>query len=767
MFKRDAGPIRGGNDAYYSKVSASKIYSSGGNKAVVVADFEAPGELGRRAGHRNNIENSEARQREALEIADRILHNQHTITPPNAQQQQQQQQQATAAAAHQVAAQAQLGELTSGGGSVAANPGDQLPSLHGGGDSGSSGATRNGEPGAHAEGDQSALPASSRKTTATVTQTFSNGAVKELVVDAARVAFLDVMSDGLESQDLDRPGPDHTGWWSDIVSKDGARAQPVGRQFHRPTAALATAQSLASRIEDGLPGEDDTQCKIAVLDVAEDLARTINARPCELKFKRVWPFSRHRFGIDGVETLPPEHYQYSHEHWISESIRNSSRFTADVASADFVFVDMWCYHVEWLAYIHPLGNRNTTNPEPYVRRSLNAIVKMDRFLQSKGGDFGMVHPNPVMRGLFSEEAMCEDLASVYNMVPERSSLCVWTPDSPSEGKSAIVPYLASLDIDLESDLLNVERDLFLFFRGGCGHPDPSIRSLFAAGKMLRYELVSVLDDANEEDVDAECSCDICDNHMPHAEVQDNYRRARYCPVLPSNVQSSRRLSEVILAGCIPVFIGPPFHTLPLSQFVDYASLAVFINISRPTWVNDSSPSYLQNHMVGKVWRLDDPAVEAAVVTVDTLEDAVQYLRAIPADVEASKRAAVLQERWKFYYGPVPEAQGGDGKTSALGELLMQQMCKRAAATKRRLRQAAAQGVDLADSDVQIKQASVSSGGGSGGGGVVGAGSGSGSAVAGSGGGSGNGGQKTSGGWSLFGGGGSIGGGSSGAGGGGS
>ena len=329
-----------------------------------------------------------------------------------------------------------------------------------------------------------------------------------------------------------------------------------------------------------------------------------------------------------------------------------------------------------------------------------------RFLASKGADFGMVHPNPVMRGLFSEEAMCEDLASVYNMVPERSSLCVWTPDAPLDGRSAIVPYLASLNLDLENDLQNVPRDLFMFFRGGCGHPDPSIRNLFAAGKMMRYELVAALDAMGATDIHAECSCDICDNHMPHPEVQASYRRSKFCPIMPSNVQSSRRLSEVILAGCVPVFIGPPFHTLPLAQFVDYSAMSLFFNISRPTWLNDSSPNHFQNHMVDKVWRLDDPGIEATVITVETLQDAVAYLREMSEEAVAAKRRAVLAERWKFYYGPVPESQGGDGKTSALGELLMQQMCKRAAASKRRLRQAAAQGMDIQDSDVQIQQASV-------------------------------------------------------------
>jgi hypothetical protein len=332
-------------------VLVSKMYSSGSGKAVVT-DFEAPGDVARRAGHRNNVENSEARQREALEIADRILHNQHTLSTTTPQQQ-------------------QLGELVAGGGSVTSNPSDRLPAP---------GTPE--QPPANAADHGSTLPVNpNRKATATVTQVFGAGEVRELVVDAAKVSFLDVMSNGLESQELEPSGPEHKEWWSNSISSDGERAQQPARVLStRPTAALATAQSLAAAVEasNGAASDDDTQCTIAVLDVATDMARNINARQCELSYKRVWPFSRHRFGIDGVETLNPEDYQYSQEHWISQSIRNSSRYTTDIENADFVFVDMWCYHIEWLAYIHPLGNRNTTNPEPFVRRSLNAIVKMDK-----------------------------------------------------------------------------------------------------------------------------------------------------------------------------------------------------------------------------------------------------------------------------------------------------------------------------------------------------------------------------------------------------
>jgi len=36
-----------------------------------------------------------------------------------------------------------------------------------------------------------------------------------------------------------------------------------------------------------------------------------------------------------------------------------------------------------------------------------------------------------------------------------------------------------------------------------------------------------------------------------------------------------------------VFIGPPFHSLPLAEYVYYASFSVFFNVTQPTWAEPS------------------------------------------------------------------------------------------------------------------------------------------------------------------------------------
>ena len=47
---------------------------------------------------------------------------------------------------------------------------------------------------------------------------------------------------------------------------------------------------------------------------------------------------------------------------------------------------------------------------------------------------------------------------------------------------------------------------------------------------------------------AGCTCDICTGHMPHAELVQRMSRSVFCPIIASNTQSSRRLSEAVLTG---------------------------------------------------------------------------------------------------------------------------------------------------------------------------------------------------------------------------
>ena len=55
--------------------------------------------------------------------------------------------------------------------------------------------------------------------------------------------------------------------------------------------------------------------------------------------------------------------------------------------------------------------------------------------------------------------------------------------------------------------------------------------------------------------------------QPQPELLRDMAQAQFCLVMPGNGQSSGHLADAFFAGCIPVFLGPPFHTLPFPHLV--------------------------------------------------------------------------------------------------------------------------------------------------------------------------------------------------------
>ena len=53
----------------------------------------------------------------------------------------------------------------------------------------------------------------------------------------------------------------------------------------------------------------------------------------------------------------------------------------------------------------------------------------------------------------------------------------------------------------------------------------------------------------------------------HRSLVEQMADSAFCLIMPGNSQSSQRLTEAFLTGCIPVFLGPPWHSLPLTQKV--------------------------------------------------------------------------------------------------------------------------------------------------------------------------------------------------------
>ena len=65
----------------------------------------------------------------------------------------------------------------------------------------------------------------------------------------------------------------------------------------------------------------------------------------------------------------------------------------------------------------------------------------------------------------------------------------------------------------------------------------------------------------------------------HLQVLETMQTSTFCLVLPGDSASSRRTSEIFMSGCIPVFVGPPYATMPFGDAVDYKATSYFFNVT--------------------------------------------------------------------------------------------------------------------------------------------------------------------------------------------
>jgi hypothetical protein len=64
----------------------------------------------------------------------------------------------------------------------------------------------------------------------------------------------------------------------------------------------------------------------------------------------------------------------------------------------------------------------------------------------------------------------------------------------------------------------------------------------------------------------------------YKQLMQELLQSTFCFVLPGDTASSRRLSDIMLAGCIPVFLGKPWHSMPFAEDLPYADFALFFQL---------------------------------------------------------------------------------------------------------------------------------------------------------------------------------------------
>ncbi|KAL6777796.1 hypothetical protein ACKKBG_A15670 [Auxenochlorella protothecoides x Auxenochlorella symbiontica] len=437
--------------------------------------------------------------------------------------------------------------------------------------------------------------------------------------------------------------------------------------------------SLESGILSSSQVVESASCSIYVLDPARDLGMPA----CDYSDTAIWPHALKKTGLGG-STVPLQHweYQYSTHLWLEEAITNSGARTDRLSRADLIFVNMHCYEI-WRAgkwwQTHKEGVKNGVDPELYRVQAMEYLRSWPQWRQSNGSRFVVAPFNPALpKKTLDAQRPCS--SSPFVITSEHSMMCEQKLEAHAR-QGLIVPYVT--DTHQEGfDPLAATRDTLLFYRGGCSPSSSSAPSgpRYSSGKLLRRAVVDAVQASNATDVDVRCGCDICPGALSHSQVLARMRSSRYCLMLPGDKASSRRGTEAALSGCIPVIVGPPWHTLVLADDIDHAASSVFISVRHVTWVvaNASLARFDNRPGVLTDWYLDTELRPGEMLHVDTLAEVLGVLRGMPPEVLAAKQAALAREAYKQYWLPAP----GEDK-SQLGEIVVKRLCEHAQALKNR------------------------------------------------------------------------------------
>lgn len=107
----------------------------------------------------------------------------------------------------------------------------------------------------------------------------------------------------------------------------------------------------------------------------------------------------------------------------------------------------------------------------------------------------------------------------------------------------------------------------------------------------------IFNDAGE---DVQVSC--LEDEVGHAELLEvaasygEMRHAIFCLMLPGQDQATSAVAEAFLSGCIPVFVGRPWHAIPFAHTVAYNTSAFFFKVEDTSGFLDREVRQLEDRL---------------------------------------------------------------------------------------------------------------------------------------------------------------------------
>ncbi|BDA47928.1 probable arabinosyltransferase ARAD2 [Coccomyxa sp. Obi] len=470
-------------------------------------------------------------------------------------------------------------------------------------------------------------------------------------------------------------------------------------------------------------------CKIYILDLSE-LAAKLRLPVCSEEDFVVDPFEGHILPHPRLVTrkrgvgkpvnntgwmYPYQHSVHSQSHWAGpwfarETLRTSGNAATTLASADTVFVYDYCYLMRVLADQQAPEHwwlKDRYKPEEDYAAALlqlyRAVMSLQRWQRGGGRDFVFYHSHPSLTvGDEAQHAaflgtICGNFQWATMLVAEQGQR--WLCSSYNPRSTLIVPYSFKDAGVGQAAAQNSKRSTLLFFRGGCYSKKPG-----NVGLVLRRSVVTGLRELGEADVDLCChgadappkvACTDANfkqnaqRTQPRAELLKDMARSQFCLVMPGSRQSSGHLADAFFTGCIPVFLGAPFHTLPLAHLINYPAIGVFMNATiapLPWWPKREGLTFkwaltaragMEDRTHSRWWYPEVP--QDMLLPMDSMEAVLATLRGITKEQIAQKREALLTYRHLFTFNERPT------HPLAASDVVAEMMCTYAKLGRRRRR----------------------------------------------------------------------------------
>ena len=240
--------------------------------------------------------------------------------------------------------------------------------------------------------------------------------------------------------------------------------------------------------------------------------------------------------------------------------------------------------MRWLAQVHSYGHESTAAAYA-LDLAYDLLLASPRWLRHNGADFIFYDSHPGFRwgrpGERIREKQCFSFTNSTSLVVDRPMrtgcttfmrmprilVTPYKPNTPLAGARRVV---------LLDPLSLADRAHLLYFRASC-----HLMKTENHGKSFRWYLSEhVFANSRTPEVDVSCTNrELGGQHATFTDMFDDMRNSTFCLALPGDSSSTRRLSEIMLANCIPVFAGPPYHSMPFHHTVNWSAAGVFFNIS--------------------------------------------------------------------------------------------------------------------------------------------------------------------------------------------